>query len=408
MVARMLKSILARWGKFMLSLFSALLLLNCLAEYLLNKMMVAMDVLEKKYDVYHAICAILRVLWIFVSAWFAIPVPILLIGLFVLLFLNVIPYKNRRLQMSNFIMIIYLIYAIMLMLIISIAGLFGIDVAYMVRERNVRVIVISAAFLVFNGICLILLRYHASFLWKEDYDKSKVVIYTRFLFLCVVYHILDSVSLTLYTTSWIKYLLIVSGDIFILILIFNFMNYNYVFRKSEEAQREYEEGQVLIAQQYFEKEALKKISERDSLTDTYNRREIGSIMSESLKKGHKLACVFIDLDGLKRINDKYGHTYGDLMLKRFADACAKILEGKGYLARIGGDEFLLIFLDQEISYIEEYIRKLQLKLLEPEDEKEKICFSYGISYDESSVENYIIMADQRMYACKNKKRSGGI
>lgn len=370
--------------------------------------MVAMDVLEKKYDVYHAICAILRILWIFVSAWFAIPMPIMLIGLFVLLFFNVIPYKDRRLQMDNFTMIIYLIYAIMLMLVIGIAGLFGIDVAYMVRERTVRIIVMNASFLIFNGICLVLLHYHASFLWRENYDKSKVLTYTRFLFLCVIYHILDSVILTLYMTSWINYLLLVSGDVFILILIFNFMNYNYVFKKSEEAQREYEKGQVQIAQQYFEKESLKKISERDSLTDTYNRREIGSIMSESLKKGHKLACVFIDLDGLKRVNDKYGHTYGDLMLKRFADACAKILEGKGYLARIGGDEFLLIFLDQEVGYIEEYIRKLQLKLLEPEDEKEKICFSYGISYDESSVENYIVMADRRMYACKNRKRSGEI
>lgn len=392
----------------MLSLFPVLLLMNGLAEYLLNKMMVAMDVLEKKYDVYHAICAILRILWIFVSAWFAIPMPIMLIGLFVLLFFNVIPYKDRRLQMDNFTMIIYLIYAIMLMLVIGIAGLFGIDVAYMVRERTVRIIVMNATFLIFNGICLVLLHYHASFLWRENYDKSKVLTYTRFLFLCVIYHILDAVILTLYMTSWINYLLLVSGDIFVLILIFNFMNYNYVFKKSEEARLEYEESQVLIAQQYFEKEALKKISERDSLTDTYNRREIGSIMSESMKNGHKLACVFIDLDGLKRVNDKYGHTYGDLMLKRFADACAKILEGKGYLARIGGDEFLLIFLDQEIGYIEEYIRKLQLKLLEPEDEKEKICFSYGISYDESSVENYIVMADQRMYACKNRKRSGEI
>lgn len=392
----------------MLSLFPVLLLMNGLAEYLLNKMMVAMDVLEKKYDVYHAICAILRILWIFVSAWFAIPMPIMLIGLFVLLFFNVIPYKDRRLQMDNFTMIIYLIYAIMLMLVIGIAGLFGIDVAYMVRERTVRIIVMNASFLIFNGICLVLLHYHASFLWRENYDKSKVLTYTRFLFLCVIYHIMDSVILTLYMTSWINYLLLVSGDVFILILIFNFMNYNYVFKKSEEAQREYEKGQVQIAQQYFEKESLKKISERDSLTDTYNRREIGSIMSESLKKGHKLACVFIDLDGLKRVNDKYGHTYGDLMLKRFADACAKILEGKGYLARIGGDEFLLIFLDQEVGYIEEYIRKLQLKLLEPEDEKEKICFSYGISYDESSVENYIVMADRRMYACKNRKRSGEI
>ena len=127
-------------------------------------------------------------------------------------------------------------------------------------------------------------------------------------------------------------------------------------------------------------------------------------MRDSIKNGHRLICVFTDLDGLKRANDKYGHTFGDLMLKRFADACVKTIRGDGYLARIGGDEFLLVFLDQEVSYVENCIKELQLRLIEPEDEKERIYFSYGLSYDEESVDNYIISADQRMYACKNRKR----
>lgn len=389
----------------MVYLFPILLLMNCLAEYLLNKMMMTMNVLEKKYIVYHTACAILRVAWISLGAWFAVPIPILLIGLFFLLFLNVIPYRSRRLLMNNFTMVIYLIYASLLMTVISTAGLLGYDVNYMVLVGTVRVIVLNATFIIFNIICILLLHHHPEFLWKEDYDKSKVLIYTLFLFICVVYHILDAMILTLYPTNRVNFLLSVSGDILILILMFNYLNYNYVFAKSEEIRREYEESQIFIAQQYFEKESLKKLSALDSLTHAYNRREISSIMAESILNGHTLACVFVDLDGLKRTNDRYGHTFGDLMLQRFADAATTILKDKGFLARIGGDEFLLIFLDQPVQDIENQVKELQLKLIEPEDEKEKIYFSYGISYGEDSIDNYIILADQRMYADKNRKRS---
>lgn len=389
-------------------LFLMLVGLNGLTEYLLNKMMMEMSVLEKKNSIYHTVCAILRIMWIFLSAWFAIPIPVLLIGLFMLLFFDVIPYHNRRLRMNNFTMIIYLIYVTLFMMIIGIAGLLGIDAVYMVKDRMISAIIMNATFLLFNIICLSLLYFHPAFLWSEDYDKSKVRIYTRFLFICAIYHVLDTVILTLYRTDWVNYVLLLGGDILIFFLIFNFMNYNYVFAKSEEIRREYEENEVIRAQQYFEKESLKKLSEFDSLTNAYNRREISSIMQESMQKGHKLACVFVDLDGLKRTNDQYGHTYGDMMLKRFADACAEVLDEKGYLARIGGDEFLLLFLDQEISDIESDIKKLQLKLLEPKDDKEKIRFSYGISYGEKSVEGHIHLADQRMYEDKKRKRCGKI
>lgn len=392
----------------MILLFPALLFMNGISEFLLNKMMVAMDVLEARYNTYHFICAALRIIWIFVGAWLAIPIPLLLIGLFILLFLNVIPYPNRRLLMNNFTMIIYLIYTSLMMAVIGGAGLLGLDVEYMVTDSTMRGIVMNATFLMFNIICLSLLHYHPEFLWREDYDKSKVVIYTRFLFLCASYHILDAVILTLYPTSWINYALLVSGDLLILILVFNFLNYNYVFAKSEVMKKEYEESEILVAQQYFEKESLKQLSGFDALTHAYNRREICAVMAENIKAGHQLACVFMDLDGLKRTNDKYGHTFGDFMLKRFADTCMELIEDHGYLARLGGDEFLLVFLDQTINDIESQMKKLQLKLLDEENEKEKISFSYGISYGEETINDYINLADQRMYADKSRKRRGNV
>lgn len=184
----------------------------------------------------------------------------------------------------------------------------------MIGNIRLRGIVMTITFLIFNIICIFLLRHYPEYLWRRDYDKSNLIIYSRFLSICIIYHILDSVILTVYQISRFNYLLLISGDILILILMFNFLNYNYVFSKSEEMRREYEESEVLFAQQYFEKESLKKISGFDFLTKAYNRREICSIMAESIRNGHKLTCVFMDLDGLKRVNDKYGHTFGDLLL----------------------------------------------------------------------------------------------
>lgn len=388
----------------MFIIFLFLCLMNGITEYLLNKMMFRLGTLQRKYRVYHIICALLRIIWISLCAWSKIPTTVMLIVLLALLFLNVAPYPSRSWMMNNFNAIIYLIYVSLLMLVIGIGGAIGIGVDYMVEDTLIRAIVLNATFIIFNVICFFLLRFNPESLWKEDRDRFKVTIYTRFLAVCIFYHILDAVILTLYGADRINYILLVSGDILILFLMFNFWKYNFVFSKGEEVKKQYEENQVLIAQQYFEKERLRKMSEYDSLTNTYNRREISSIMLDSIQKKRKLVCAFIDLDGLKRTNDKYGHTYGDLILKRFADACTAVLPDDGYLARIGGDEFLLVCLDKEADYIEKSMKELQAKLLEPEDEKEKIHFSYGISYDEASVDKYIALADQRMYADKNKKR----
>lgn len=387
-------------------LFLILLFMNALTEYLLNKIMLEMNILEKKNLYYHVFCSVLRIIWLYLCAWFAIPIPVLLVVLLALLFLNVLPYRSRTLMMNNFTMLIFLIYASLLMMAIGCVGLLGIDVARMTESSIIKVLVLNVSFLFFDLISFLLLRFQPDFLWKEDYDRLKVVNYTLFLLACSIYHIFDALILTLYDTGQINYLLLILGDILVLILMFNFLNYNHVFAKDEEMKKEYVKNEVLLAQQYFEKEALKQLSEFDALTNAYNRREISSIMLDAINNEHKIICVFIDLDGLKHANDTYGHTFGDLMLKRFVEACSEIIEEKGHLARIGGDEFLLVFLNQEISEIENCVNMLQIKLLAPPEEKDRISFSYGISCDEETVEDYIKMADQKMYECKNRKRRG--
>lgn len=389
-------------------IYCILIFMNCLTEYQMNRMMLDIHVLEKKHLMYHVFCAVFRIFWIAVCGCLAYPLPIFVIGLFLLLFINILPYRTRLLLMTNFIMIIFLLFTSFLMLVIGCAGLVGYSFPILMENTAIRITVLCTAFLLHDLICFLLIRYRPGFLWNEEFDRLKVVIYTLFLSVCVLYHLIDSIVLSVYETIHINYLLLLSGDVLILILMFMFLNSNHIFLKSEMMKKQYEESEVLVAQQFFEKEALKELSGHDPLTSAYNRREICTIMQEQLKEGHKLACAFVDLDGLKRTNDTYGHTFGDRMLKKFADACNLMLKDKGCLARIGGDEFLLVFFDRNISDIEADIKHLQLQLIENKSVEEKIYFSYGISFDEATVDAYITSADRKMYQCKKRKRSGSL
>ena len=126
---------------------------------------------------------VLRIVWIFLGAILLTPLPVLLIGLLFLLFLNVLPYPDRRLMMNHFTMVIYLIYTSLLMTAIGITGLLKFDITRIAANTELRLIVMNTTFAFYNMACLFLLHSHPEFLWKQDYDKSKVVIYTR----CLLY-----------------------------------------------------------------------------------------------------------------------------------------------------------------------------------------------------------------------------
>lgn len=96
-------------------------------------------------------------------------------------------------------------------------------------------------------------------------------------------------------------------------------------------------------------QSLKKVEEvaaTDPLTGLYNRRHFGKVIeqlwSEAQRYGQDLACVMIDLDGYKQINDRYGHQIGDQVLVVAAKVITANLRRMDVAARYGGDEFILL------------------------------------------------------------------
>lgn len=91
---------------------------------------------------------------------------------------------------------------------------------------------------------------------------------------------------------------------------------------------------------------LESQSRTDDLTGQYNRRhilvELDREVERAVRYGRHLSGMMIDVDDFKKVNDRYGHTTGDQVLKQFAEVLAHSIRNIDILGRYGGDEFLVI------------------------------------------------------------------
>lgn len=89
-------------------------------------------------------------------------------------------------------------------------------------------------------------------------------------------------------------------------------------------------------------EELLRLAQRDPLTGLLNRRSLYELVQRLVAQGREFAVVLVDLDGFKRVNDKYGHLVGDRVLQRVAEAMQNAVRREDAVARYGGDEFAVL------------------------------------------------------------------
>ncbi|MEJ7714174.1 MAG: GGDEF domain-containing protein [Thermoleophilaceae bacterium] len=113
---------------------------------------------------------------------------------------------------------------------------------------------------------------------------------------------------------------------------------------------------------------LKRLSERDPLTGLYNRRRLHEEIVRQLATLHRhlrpFGLLVIDLDRFKQVNDTAGHAAGDALLVEVAHALKRQLRTADYVARVGGDEFVVLLPDVKAGTIEAVTEKLLRSLRE--------------------------------------------
>jgi diguanylate cyclase (GGDEF)-like protein/PAS domain S-box-containing protein len=154
----------------------------------------------------------------------------------------------------------------------------------------------------------------------------------------------------------------------------------------------------------------------DELTGLINRRTgllmLASDIDRSHRDQHPLSVCFVDLDGLKSINDLYGHHEGDWMIHTLAAVLQESTRGGDIALRLGGDEFLLILHDCIEVHTARLIARIEQRLAQvaaDEGRPYRLSASFGVAvYDptrHTTPEDLIAEADQRMYEAKSGKRA---
>jgi len=161
---------------------------------------------------------------------------------------------------------------------------------------------------------------------------------------------------------------------------------------------------------------LKYLAYHDNLTSAKNRRaledDFEKIISAAKENNNKVAVCYIDLDLLKDINDTFGHLIGDETLKMVAMRLNKYLDTNDLLARIGGDEFVLILAhvsDENQALLK--LNTLQTHIAEPliiDEYTIKVNVSIGVSIypkDGNDLDVLLKHADQSLYVAKKAGRN---
>lgn len=146
---------------------------------------------------------------------------------------------------------------------------------------------------------------------------------------------------------------------------------------------------------------MKILSDTDLLTGLFNRNamnnRVADIVSGDAPIKDNYGVIFIDLNGLKTVNDTEGHTAGDELLKEAADLL-KSMFPEGEIYRVGGDEFLIILMSEDEKQFHEIVDKLKSEV----EKSDRLKMAIGSCYGDSSMDIRTAMheADEDMYVDK--------
>ncbi|WP_293445318.1 bifunctional diguanylate cyclase/phosphodiesterase [Persephonella sp.] len=158
---------------------------------------------------------------------------------------------------------------------------------------------------------------------------------------------------------------------------------------------------------------LEYFAGHDPLTDLYNRRIFEDLLryevSRAKRKGYRFSLILIDLDNFKYINDTYGHNVGDVVLKSVADMLEASIRDGDLVARIGGDEFVILLSETPLLEAVKVAERIRRNL-----EKNRICVFDGsvisvsaslgvVEYPThgSSKEELMMIVDNALYKAKD-------
>jgi diguanylate cyclase (GGDEF)-like protein/PAS domain S-box-containing protein len=155
-------------------------------------------------------------------------------------------------------------------------------------------------------------------------------------------------------------------------------------------------------------ERLLRDAVSDSLTGLLNRRGLFAVLTtQSAERCGAKSIVLLDLDGFKRINDRFGHSVGDSVLIEVARRLTRLVGSDRLVARLGGDEFALLVDETQLSAVTDVLYETIAEPMVIDGMQMSVGVSFGIAnldQEAPDIEAVFREADERMYQQKGKRR----
>lgn len=158
------------------------------------------------------------------------------------------------------------------------------------------------------------------------------------------------------------------------------------------------------------RKSLRRLIERDTLTGLFNRRSAEKKIDAIESGGLKYSVSIGDIDHFKIFNDTFGHECGDVVLKEVAAVLNSNMKDGSFVARWGGEEFLMVFENRNIEEARDILLKIREDLhareIEYNGEIHKVTMTFGAveKQDEVPINHLIRMADDKLYEGKQGGR----
>ncbi len=173
--------------------------------------------------------------------------------------------------------------------------------------------------------------------------------------------------------------------------------------------KEKEHTDALMEELEIKNKELETLTNMDHLTKIYNRKYFMEQINKLIEhNGFDFYVLMIDIDDFKKINDEYGHLFGDDVLLQIAKNLSECLRTYDTLSRYGGEEFAILITNNTIEGSYQIAERMRQKVSDLEFRYEiKVTISIGVSkyLQDDSIEDVIDRADKNLYLAKEKGKN---
>lgn len=170
---------------------------------------------------------------------------------------------------------------------------------------------------------------------------------------------------------------------------------------------------ILLAELRHALEEERILASTDPLTGALNKRSFNQIAEKRMifseVNRHPYTMVYFDLDNFKSINDRLGHSVGDLALRTVAETIQSQIRNTDFLARLGGDEFAILLTDIDQTHAKPIVERIRMSLLDKMKANDwDVTFSIGaltVLSMPDSTDHLVSLTDALMYAVKTRGKN---